>query len=532
MGLLVFFLISYILLSIALFFLFPKADEAGWKGLVPGLNFMTWCRLIGRKEIHALWLLVPIVNIFVYAGMCVDMARSFGRFGFLDAVASVVYTPAYFLWLVFGSGATYGGPVLTQEKEFYAKLEAARAGGHTREAKKLEFNNPYKKSGGREWVESIIFAVFAAAFIRMFLIEAFVIPTGSMEGSLLVGDYLFVSKAHYGIRTPQTVAMFPLLHNRMPFIEAESYAESPSLPYYRLPALESIDRNDPIVFNYPEGDSVYIFPERTYSVYDFRRGAVSPNRARSIRAGTAPLVTRPTDKMDHYVKRNIALPGDSLEIRDRQVFINGKAAVNPPKMQFSYEVTFPGGLNQNVQRFVEENDVEVFKSDQNNTIGVHLNKNQIDELRKRWPDVKIADNPMPPSSKGYVFPHDPQISGNWDRDNYGPIWIPKAGTTVRLTPENIALFRRLISVYEGNTLEERNGKFFINGEETDEYTIKLDYYWGMGDNRHNSEDSRVWGYIPETHIVGKPWFIWFSTRDGNMGNGINWDRIFSGATQM
>ncbi len=526
MGVLIFFLISYILLSVSLFFLFPKAGEEGWKGLVPGLNFITWCKIIGQKSSHAAWLLFPIVNIFTLAGMCVDMARSFNKFSFADAAMSVIYAPAYFFKLAFGDDK-YAGPAITLEKEHYAAIDAATAAGKSREVKKLQANSPYKKGPIREWAEAIIFAVFAAAFIRMFLIEAYVIPTGSMEGSLLVGDYLFVSKAHYGIRTPQTVAMFPLLHNRLPFGDAESYLESPTLPYYRLPAIETIDNNDPIVFNYPEGDSVYIFPERTYSIYDYRRNAMG-RRAAEVTSGKAELVTRPVDKMDHYVKRCIAVAGDSLEIRNQQVFINGKAAQNPSKIQFSYKITGPQIINQ---RMIDNLDLDVLGQN-GNTLFANLNKSQIDDLKAAMPGVVIEDYPISIQFPISAFPHDKKISGNWNRDNFGPIWIPKAGVTVDLTPDNIALFRRLISVYEGNDLVEKNGKFIINGEETTKYTIKLNYYWGMGDNRHNSEDSRVWGYIPETHIVGKPWFIWFSTKDGNIGKGINWSRLFSGATKM
>jgi signal peptidase I len=355
-----------------------------------------------------------------------------------------------------------------------------------------------------------------------------------MEGSLLVGDYLFVSKAHYGIRTPQTIAMFPLLHNRLPFGNAESYFESPKLPYFRLPAIESIDNNDPIVFNYPEGDSVYIFPERTYSIYDYRRNAMG-QRAASVSSGKAELVTRPVDKMDHYVKRCIGVAGDSLEIRDQQVFINGKAAINPTNIQFSYFVTVPAGIHMLGKSAFDDLDIEYdarYQKVNNNSVVVSLSKEKIAGLRKLAPDILIEDANKKLNRKVNVFPHDPKISANWTRDNFGPIWIPKAGATIDISPANIALYRRVIDVYEDNNLVEKNGKIYINGEETTKYTFKLNYYWGMGDNRHNSEDSRVWGYIPETHIVGKPWFIWFSTKDGSMTKGINWSRLFSGAMKM
>lgn len=534
MGVLIFFLISYILLSVSLFFLFPKAGEEGWKGLVPGLNFITWCKIIGQKSSHAAWLLFPIVNIFTFAGMTVDMARSFNKFSFADAAMSVIYAPAYFFKLAFGD-EKYAGPALTLEKEHYAALDAATAAGKSREVKKLQANSPYKKGPIREWTEAIVFAVFAAAFIRMFLIEAYVIPTGSMEGSLLVGDYLFVSKAHYGIRTPQTVAMFPLLHNRLPFVEAESYLESPTLPYFRLPAIETVDNNDPIVFNYPEGDSVYVFPGRTYSIYDYKRNAMPAQAAELVKSGKAELVTRPVDKMDHYVKRCIGIAGDSLEIRDQQVFINGKAAVNPTNIQFSYFLTIPGGIHMLGQSAFDDLDIEYdsrYQKVNNNSVVVSLSKEKIAGLRKLAPNIVIEDANKKLNRSVNVFPHDPQISANWTRDNFGPIWIPKAGVTIDISPKNIALYRRVINVYEGNDLKESNGKIYINGEETTKYTFKLNYYWGMGDNRHNSEDSRVWGYIPETHIVGKPWFIWFSTKDGSMRKGINWSRLFSGAMKM
>jgi len=362
---------------ISLFFLFPKAGEEGWKGLVPGLNFITWCKIIGQKSSHAAWLLFPIVNIFTLAGMCVDMARSFNKFSFADAAMSVIYAPAYFFKLAFGDDK-YVGPAITLEKEHYAAIDIASAAGKTREVKKLQANSPYKKGPIREWAEAIIFAVFAAAFIRMFLIEAYVIPTGSMEGSLLVGDYLFVSKAHYGIRTPQTVAMLPLLHNRLPFGNAESYLESPTLPYFRLPAIETIDNNDPIVFNYPEGDSVYIFPERTYSIYDYRRKAMG-RRAAEVASGRAELV-------------------------NQQVFINGKAATNPSKVQFSYTVTTPEGVRIN-QKMIDDLDLDVLGQNGNKLI-TNLNKSQIEALKSKMGDVTIEDYPISIQFPISAFPHD------------------------------------------------------------------------------------------------------------------------------
>ncbi|RMG78660.1 MAG: S26 family signal peptidase, partial [Bacteroidetes bacterium] len=321
MAILIFLFVSYILLSISLMKVFEKAGEPGWKALVPGLNFAVWARLVGHNPLHALWLLFPIVNIFIYAGLCVDLVRSFGKYRFWHSALAVIYAPVMFFMLGKNEEDTYLGPTLLKEKEYYQKIEEARAAGKDRQVRKLEATNPYRKGPVREWTEAIVFAVFAAAFIRMFLIEAYTIPTTSMEGSLKAGDFLFVSKWHYGIRTPRTIVMIPLLHNRIPILNTESYLDEPSLPMYRLPAWETVDRSDPVVFNFPGGDSVYVFPSRTWTVEDFRYNSVGiPQHYRAIKEGRAKLVTRPVDKRDHYIKRCIAVPGDSLEIRDRQVF--------------------------------------------------------------------------------------------------------------------------------------------------------------------------------------------------------------------
>ncbi|HFA47449.1 MAG TPA: signal peptidase I [Bacteroidetes bacterium] len=528
MAILIYILVAYLLFSITMMKLFEKAGEEGWKALVPGLNFIIMCKLVGRSSTHAAWLLVPIVNIFVFVGLCVDMVRSFGRNTFWDSTLAVVYPAIIFYQIGKNKEEKYLGPVLQMEKEYFSKLEEARASNNTREYKKLMRKNPYKKGTGREWAEAIIFAVFAAAFIRMFLIEAYTIPTSSMEGSLKVGDFLFVSKAHYGIRTPKTVLMFPLLHNRLPIIGGESYISKPSLPFYRLPAITKIKRYDPVVFNFPEGDSVYVFPERTWSINDYRLGAVPRNRARDIKSGRAKLVVRPIDKKDHYIKRCIGLPGDSLQVINRQVYINGEPAKNPSKMQFLTRIASPNGIN--VER-LDEMGVNVAEGYPQQGI-YFLNEEQREKIKAWGPDVSVEILSPPTSSPTHLFPHDPKISKGWTMDNYGPIYIPKKGATVDISPSNIALYKRVISVYEGNKLEIKDGKIFINGKEANTYTFKMDYYWMMGDNRHNSEDSRVWGFVPFDHVVGKPLFIWFSTKNGNIKNGINWDRIFTSANKM
>ena len=525
MALLTLFIVWYVLLSISLMKVFKKAGQDPTHALVPGLNFVVWCRLIGRSPAYALLLLVPIVNIFIMAGMEVDLARSFGRNKLWEAALAVVFSPILFFLIGSTEADTYTGPVLEQEAAYLAELEAAKNEGRKADYNKLVRRNPYAKSQGREWVEAIVFAVFAAAFIRLFLIEAYNIPTSSMEGSLNVGDFLFVSKWSYGYRTPETVAMLPLLHNRVPFLNIESYNGAFALnpTRWRLSQGDTLTHNAPVVFNYPEGDSVYLYPGRTYSIHDTRR---DPQIKQAIDRLRLPLVTRPVDKMDHYVKRTIGLPGDRLEIRDRQVYINGEPADNPENLQFIREIVYNGTFNEERLR-----DIGVSLEDQRlrngNTFYFPLNEKQVSQLRAMDPAIQISPVDIKELyGDKTVYPHRPDLFGDWTVDNMGPIRIPERGMTVELTPQNVALYKRAITAYEGNELRMNGSQVILNGKPATTYTFKYDYYWMMGDNRHNSEDSRVWGFVPETHIVGAPKFVWFSTKEGNMFNGLNFDRMF------
>lgn len=525
MSILIFLIVLYLGVCFTLTKVFAKAGVAPSKAWIPGVNFMEWAELIGRPKWWAALLLIPIVNIFIYSGMAVDLVRSFGKLKFIDSFWAVVFAPVVFWQIGNDSKVTYLGKTLDLEAAYANKVKEALASGDSYELKKLQFNNPYKKSELREWTEAIIFAVFAASFIRMFLIEAYVIPTSSMEGSLLVGDFLFVSKAHYGIRTPQTVASLPLLHNRLPFNLGESYLNNPKLGYHRFFKLQDIKRYDPVVFNYPEGDSVFIRPERTYSIHDFRRFGVFNNPAN--RGLMNEMVVRPMDKMDFYIKRCVAIAGDSIKIINKQLYVNGQPAINPPFMQYQYTVKAKGGGAINPAK-LDELGVHVDDTDAAHN-QFNLNQNQVAQLKSLGAEVTEGERQEPMSN--YFFPHD-TLKFKWNADNFGPLFIPKAGATINLTPENMTIYRRTISVYEDNKLIEKDGKIFINDKESTTYTFKLNYYWMMGDNRHNSEDARVWGFVPETHVVGKPLFIWFSTKNGSIANGIRWRRIFNSAYKM
>lgn len=526
------------MLSVSLYMLFPKAGVDAVKGLIPGVNFIEWCKLIGRKPTHALWLLFPIVNLFIFVAMAVDLVRSFGKLEFKHTAAAVIYAPAIFFKLAKTPEDVYLGPTLVREAEYAKSLEEAKAAGDAYKLKGLEEKNPYKKSVAREWVESIVFAVFAAAFIRMFLIEAYVIPTPSMEGSLNVGDFLFVSKAHYGIRPPMTVAMIPLLHNQIPIINKESYLKKPSLPYRRFPALEKIEAGKPIVFNWPVGDSVYITSSRSYFVSQIERQPeyITQDRELMDKVKNKDYVVRPLDKKDHYIKRCVAGPGDSLKIVDRQLYLNGKAVKNPKHLQYLYQIQLPQNVSINNKKLdkwgIDFGDnatggQQLFNGGQG---FLYLDDEQVDKLKSLDANVKMQPYPQT-AEPTKLFPFDTIIGKNWSLDNYGPIWIPKAGATTALNPDNLAFYKRIIEVYENNKLEIKGRDIYINGQKADSYTFKQDYYWAMGDNRHNSEDSRAWGYVPFDHIVGKPLFIWFSTKEGSIRNGINWDRLFMSASK-
>lgn len=532
MSVLLFLIILYVLLGLSMMKIFEKAGVPVWKALVPGVAAIEWCKLVGRRPQYALWFLFPVVNFFIYAGLVIDLVRSFGKHGFWYSVLTVVYAPLPFFLIGRDDSAKYEGPILDKEREYHRLYHEAVGKKDALALKRLETQYPqFKKTALREWTEAIIFAVFAAAFIRMFLIEAYVIPSSSMEGSLRIGDYLFVSKAHYGIRTPMTVVQFPLMHNVMPFIGGESYLKKPSLPYYRLPALETVDRNEPVVFNWPAGDSVFIAPDRSWDIGQWERGDLGNTRYRGRKI---PFVTRPVDKKDHYIKRCIAIAGDSLQIRNGQVYINGQSAPTPLHRQFSYQVK-GGNAPLNLQK-VAELGVNIYDLDQGMPPGTaakngyfNLDDGHVAKIKSWGFEVqRLKRNPDP----GNLFPNDPKQGANWTIDDFGPIWVPKKGATAALTLESLPFYRRIIQVYEGNKLEVKGGKIFVNGQETTSYAFKQDYFWMQGDNRHNSEDSRFWGYVPEDHIVGKPLFIWFSTKNGNLRNGINWSRIFKSASAL
>lgn len=476
----IFFLLLQVIHFAGTWKLYIKAGRKSWEALIPVYNAVILMKIINRPWWWVILLFIPIINLIMFPVVWVETIRSYGRNSTADTWLAVL-TLGFYIYYI----------------------------NYALDVKHIEDRSLKPRTATGEWISSILFAVIAATLVHTYFMQPFVIPTSSLEKTLLVGDFLFVSKFHYGARTPMTTVAFPMVHDTIPVIKTKSYLDKPQLPYFRMPGLQDIKRNDIVVFNWPT-DTVEQFFKITH---------------RKIR--------KPIDKKSNYVKRCVGLPGDSLSIKDGYIFINGEQNQLPgrAKLQFSYYVQTTGELTP---RYMYER-YGVTGSFGKVKEGVYffsaLTQEAAEQLEDNPNVVQVQRNIEKEGTSriGTVFPNDPN-NYPWNQDQFGPIYIPQAGQTVELNPTVLPLYKRIIERYEGNTIQQDGDLIRINGQVANTYTFKQDYYWMMGDNRHASEDSRFWGFVPEDHIVGKPVFIWMSfdsNASGPFWNKIRWERVFT-----
>lgn len=477
---------------------FTKAGIDVSKSRIPVLNVYYWIPIMDRKPWWLVFMLVPYLNIILVVWMVTELLKAFGKRGFLQQAAGIFFYPIYLPYLNFKDNLKYDTQAVV------------------------------KRNTGMEWADALLFAIVAATIIRTFVFEAYTIPTSSMESTLMVGDFLFVSKIHYGPRVPNTPLTFPLVHRDMPFTGGKSYLETPSLPYYRLPGFQDIERNDMVVFNWPV--------ENYYSQVKF-----------------------PVDKKQNYIKRCVAVAGDVLEINEGVLSINNEKAFAPKNLQGKYFVKYTTKdlsigtimrensvgdecninttqLYKNYPFLKELADLDINLCDiQTEAHGIDSYRLPVhnDELIAKIQAVSYIDTiyrvvGAPGQTDGQLFPEFASSKG-WNLDNYGPIEIPYAGMTIPLDQMNWSTYGLAINDYEKADIIRKNGQFTMNGQPITEYTFKMNYYFMMGDNRINSLDSRFWGFVPEDHVVGKAWFIWLSLDKykGWLDGKIRWNRSFT-----
>lgn len=487
------FILGFIASLIGLYGMFQKANIPAWKALVPYLN--TW-EMVKKMELKKHWFFlqfIPVAGVFFSIWILIKFVEHFGRFNLLHHAAAVFVPFIYLPYMGFSKNERYAGKGVVRN---------------------------YVKGTIREWIDAAVFAVVAATLIRTFLFEAYTIPTPSMEKTLLVNDFLFVNKFSYGPRIPNTPIAMPFVHNVMPITGTKSYSEIIKLPYTRWFASD-VKRNDVVVFNFPVNDTLIDDPmfgsQTTY--YEAVREL---GRAKVWELYGDKITTRPVDKRENFIKRCVAVGGDSLRIVNGQVFVKGQPQPAFPEAERRYIIR-PTNNSVVTKEAIENMGIQVRETQGDFIYQDSLFKTNITnaELASLKPLSTYSITPdVIPGGESNAFPYYNAANG-WGRDNYGPLWIPKKGSTIPLTDDNIIRYGRCIEVYEGNKLENRNGSYFLNGAPASNYTFKMNYYFMMGDNRHNSLDSRYWGFVPEDHVVGKASLIWFSYE-----NGIRWNRLF------
>ena len=467
---------AQVLHGISTWKLYVKAGRKAWEAFVPVYNGIVLMKIINRPKYWILLLFIPVINLFLFPIIWIETLRTFGKKSTLDMLLGVFTLGFYVAYVNY-----------TQEVIYHEKRD---------------LKAPNKTM---DTIGSLSFAIVVATLVHTYFIQPFTIPTSSLEKSLLVGDFLFVSKFNYGARTPMTPIAAPMVHDTLPLIKVKSYAEKPQLPYFRFPALQKIERNDIVVFNWP-ADTLYHMYKAADKRYD-----------------------KPIDKKTNYVKRCTAIPGDKIELKGGVVYINGKESILPEraKPQYSYKVAWDGKTQVNLDYIKQELQItDAFGQIANDTLLFSALPQESADRIKNIPGITKIERIIHKEADPAIFPG----SKNWNVDNLGPIYIPEAGKTVSLTKETLPFYKKIISEYEGKELIVTGNEIRIDGKVANSYTFEQDYYWMMGDNRHNSLDSRYWGFVPADHIVGKPIFIWMSIdgiNDGIKNWSIRWDRLFT-----
>ena len=480
----IFFLLIQVVHFLGTWKLYQRAGRKAWEAAIPVYNAVVLMKIINRPWWWVVLMFIPIVNLIIIPVIWVETIRSFGRNSTIDTVAVILTLGLYIYYVNYGTSNAY-----IVDRDLKPRTETG------------------------EWISSVLFAVIAATIVHTYFMQPFTIPTSSLEKTLLVGDFLFVSKFHYGARVPGTAVAFPMVHDTIPVLGVKSYLNKPQIPYLRFPGFEKVERNDIVVFNWPV-DTVRKFFDRSGIHYN-----------------------KPIDKKSNYVKRAVGVPGDSLAVKDGYVFINGKQLELPEraKPQFSY-IGQTKGQPFNPQLLYKRYDITSGYSynPSNNAFFIQSLSDEAFERFKNHPNVASIERYVDSAGNKNprIFPNDGKRS--WNNDNLGPIYIPEKGATVAITPETMGFYKEIIETYEGsewgteNELRINGTQVLLNGQPIESYTFKQDYYWMMGDNRNNSEDSRTWGYVPANHIVGKPVFIWMSWDSNASGfDKIRWDRVFT-----
>ncbi|WP_438422591.1 signal peptidase I [Aquimarina macrocephali] len=481
----IFFLILQVIHFLGTWKLYNKAGRKAWEALIPVYNAVILMKIINRPWWWVILLFIPVINVIMLPVIWVETIRSFGKNSTTDTILVIVTLGFYIFYVNYMLDVTY-----------------------------IEDRDLKPRTATGEWVSSILFAIVAATIVHTYFMQPYTIPTGSLERTLLVGDFLFVSKFHYGARTPMTAVSFPMVHDTIPLVRTKSYSNKPQYPYFRLPGFQKIKRNDIVVFSWPI-DTVNAFQQYSDGKHHYK----------------------PIDKKSNYVKRCVGTPGDSLAVVDGFVYVNGKQTKLPERaqLQFSYSGTTKGS-SFNLQNLYNRYKIKPNEFGYNNSqFSAHgMTEEAASRFKNHQNIASIQRNVTPKGLKDpKIFPNNGKV--NWNSDNFGAIYIPEAGKTVKMDLKSFSLYRRIIEVYEGsemgidNKLSVNGTQVLLNGKPIDSYTFKQDYYWMMGDNRHNSEDSRVWGYVPANHIVGKPVFVWFSWDSNAKGlfNKVRWERMFT-----